>query len=215
MSNAMECKHPANELLPWYVNGTLQKDELCSVDEHIQECGTCRADSELLIKLSATVNDKTITPIVPQADAAKLFSTIDATNHSAPSTSHAIHPGLIAGLIAATLVVAVFAWRGIAVNDSPTRFETATSVSNTASIDYVLRIRFEADTSEAARNAVFSALEGKDVRLEDGANTYRAVVSVPGTSLEEVEAYTDKIESRVEVSQVDIVAVQIPTRKNP
>lgn len=202
-------------MLPWYVNGTLNKDEQCSVDEHIQECALCRADSELLIEVNATVNNKTVAPIVPQADTTKLFSTIDATNRPKRSINVGEHPGLVAGLIAATLVVAVFAWRGFMVNNSPTRFETATSVSSAANMDYVLRIHFETDTSESARKAVFSALEGRDVSKEQGFDIYRAVVNVPGTSLEEVEAYTDHIESRSEVSRVEIVAVQIPTRKEP
>jgi len=211
MNSATECLHPANELLPWYVNGTLNKEEQCSVDEHIQECALCRADSELLIELNATVNNKAVAPIVPQADATKLFSIIDEAGLPAGSKNVGLNPGLIA----ATLFIAVFAWRGLMVNDSPTRFETATTVSSAANINYVLRIHFEADTPESARNAVFSAFEGKDISKEEGSDIYRAVVSVPGTSLEEAEAYTDKIESRSEVSRVEIVAVQIPTRKAP
>jgi predicted anti-sigma-YlaC factor YlaD len=35
------------ELLPWYVNGTLEADESALVDAHLAECGECRADLEL------------------------------------------------------------------------------------------------------------------------------------------------------------------------
>jgi predicted anti-sigma-YlaC factor YlaD len=35
------------ELLPWYVNGTLEADEVALVDSHLAECGECRTDLEL------------------------------------------------------------------------------------------------------------------------------------------------------------------------
>src|SRR3954463_2666539 len=34
----------AQQLLPWYVNGTLEADEAAEVETHLAECAECRAD---------------------------------------------------------------------------------------------------------------------------------------------------------------------------
>jgi anti-sigma factor RsiW len=34
----------AQQLLPWYVNGTLEADEAALVEAHLAECAECRAD---------------------------------------------------------------------------------------------------------------------------------------------------------------------------
>jgi anti-sigma factor RsiW len=34
----------AQQLLPWYVNGTLEADEAATVEAHLAECAECRAD---------------------------------------------------------------------------------------------------------------------------------------------------------------------------
>jgi len=43
------------ELLPWFVNGTLAPDEYDRVEAHLAECGECRADLESERKLAAQV----------------------------------------------------------------------------------------------------------------------------------------------------------------
>jgi anti-sigma factor RsiW len=40
-------QHP-DELLPWYVNDTLSSDEQEQVELHLQQCGRCRGEVELL-----------------------------------------------------------------------------------------------------------------------------------------------------------------------
>ena len=40
-------QHP-EDLLPWYVNGSLSEAEQHQVEAHLQDCGTCRAEVELL-----------------------------------------------------------------------------------------------------------------------------------------------------------------------
>lgn len=49
MTNAEQ--HP-EELLPWYVNGTLTADELRQVETHLEGCDHCRSEVELLRTIS-------------------------------------------------------------------------------------------------------------------------------------------------------------------
>ena len=41
----------ADEMLPWFVNGTLQGDENTAVEKHLRECARCRREVELLRQL--------------------------------------------------------------------------------------------------------------------------------------------------------------------
>lgn len=50
--------HP-DELLPWYVNGTLDDDEQRRVAAHLDVCGRCRAEVEWLRALRAGVKQAT------------------------------------------------------------------------------------------------------------------------------------------------------------
>jgi len=43
----------AFELLPWFVNGTLDQAEHTSVERHLQECAACRRELEWLCQLSS------------------------------------------------------------------------------------------------------------------------------------------------------------------
>ena len=43
----------ADEMLPWFVNGTLDGDDLAAVDRHVRECARCRREVDLLKQLQA------------------------------------------------------------------------------------------------------------------------------------------------------------------
>ena len=54
----------AQELLPWFVLGTLNTQEEALVEEHLRTCSQCQADLDMQRKLQA------VTPAAPQLDAA-------------------------------------------------------------------------------------------------------------------------------------------------
>jgi len=43
----------ADAMLPWFVNGTLEGDELAAVEQHVHECPRCRREVDLLEQLQA------------------------------------------------------------------------------------------------------------------------------------------------------------------
>lgn len=52
-------KHP-EELLAWYVNGTLTSDERHHVESHLQSCTACQREVELLRTLQQHIRDEEI-----------------------------------------------------------------------------------------------------------------------------------------------------------
>lgn len=58
----------AQRLLPWFVNGTLQDEELAQIELHLGECADCRRDADGLRQLQAAFTD-----IPSSADATQSF----------------------------------------------------------------------------------------------------------------------------------------------
>jgi hypothetical protein len=52
----------ADVLLPWFVNGTLEKDELAFVQQHLSECVRCQREVEWLRELRAACLDGEAAP---------------------------------------------------------------------------------------------------------------------------------------------------------
>ena len=52
----------ADVLLPWFVNGTLDKDELAFVEQHLSECVRCQREVQWLRELRAACVDGEATP---------------------------------------------------------------------------------------------------------------------------------------------------------
>ena len=50
----MQCEQ-VRELIPWYVNGTLSRDEATAVAEHIAQCTNCREELAQTLQLSLQV----------------------------------------------------------------------------------------------------------------------------------------------------------------
>ena len=42
-----------DEMLPWFVNGTLEGEDLAAVEQHVRECARCRREVDLLQQLQA------------------------------------------------------------------------------------------------------------------------------------------------------------------
>ncbi|HET6373550.1 MAG TPA: zf-HC2 domain-containing protein [Candidatus Polarisedimenticolia bacterium] len=88
MSRLHGCDHPANKLLPWYANGSLDVEETASVKNHAASCRTCRREIEILLEVGRAVGEGDL-PVL-------------ATHESPPARGRA---GLRLGLGAAAAVV--------------------------------------------------------------------------------------------------------------
>lgn len=202
-----------NLLLPWLVNDTLEETERLDVERHLRLCAACRDDRKLLERLRNGIRNDALTPIVPRADAARLLDRLDrqASPGRLPTgiaskrvAAFAVAASLVA--VALTLLLIRADWPGA----SPVVYETATG-GEVASMDYVLRIRFEPDMPAAQRAELLKSLDARHI-VDDGADGYRSTVRLTLGSMEQLQQYTADLASMPGVSSAEVVAIQLPVR---
>ncbi len=199
-------------LLPWYVNDTLEPAEHDRVSKHVATCAECRDNVSLLAEIQAAVVRNKATPIVPQPRIDELLDWISTGNplrHLDRQQSRTFFAAAaVTLLLIATLILSNQGDRSAI----PQRFETATSSQDSASMDYVLTIQFESGTSPADRDRVLQDIGARDVSGGSDEGSYRVIVQLSAASLEELDSYTDDLESLSEVRSVAVVALQLPVR---
>ena len=67
LSFAKSPHQKVQELLPWFLNGTLESEDVAQVEEHLQSCPACRTELGCLQVLRSTYID---TELAPDAEAA-------------------------------------------------------------------------------------------------------------------------------------------------
>ena len=155
MSNVTtaEFERKALELMPWYVNGTLEGGERELVRGQVLASLTCRKELERLRRLQELMKLDDAEAIATDREFQKLMARIRATETAAGSP-----PGGLGQLaIAASLVAAAtaLAWWWVAAPVTiPAPYETMTT-GQPAGAAVRLRVVFEPGVAEAERRAVF------------------------------------------------------------
>ena len=150
-------------------------------------------------------------PIVPNANVAKLFEGIDSEEtiqHARPASRQFI--ALAASIAAAFVVVAMILVNQNQTQRLPTRFETATSANQVAAMDYVLEILFDAGTVASAREQILQQIDAKNIVVAGRENSYQITVSLQLSSLDDLERYSNEVESLPRVDSVSVIAMQLP-----
>lgn len=198
------------ELLPWYVNGTLDEREQSIVRRHIDECPGCREDVDALSRVQQAVRTETPSPLVPPPRVDALLDAVDGTGQA--ERRREAWPLLAAA--AAVVFVAVIAAFLLSPRflepESPLRFETVISPDATGVIDYVIELQVVPDTDVASRDMLFESLGPDNRAIAISEHTYRITVGLDALSLDDLGRYIQDIESRPEVATVTVVAVQLP-----
>lgn len=65
----MNCQHPTRELLPWYVNGTLDARARAAVEAHLHDCAVCRQQVAGLQALADALVARPLEATLPDAPA--------------------------------------------------------------------------------------------------------------------------------------------------
>jgi hypothetical protein len=198
-----------SELLPWYVNDTLDEAERQFVHEHVGTCKDCRDNVELLSQVQRAVRTESPAPLVPAPRTEALLAALEARE-----PGHVVRNRwqwlAAASVVAVIGVTSLLIWqRGDDIN-SPTRFETVTSPAAIESINYVVELRFVDGTGVQARDALFTEINANETASPVSDGVYRVTLGLGPLSLTELERYVQEIESRPEISTAEVVAVQLP-----
>ena len=195
------------ELLPWYVNGTLDQAERQRVERHIDECAECREDADLLADVGSAVCNGSPAPLVPPPDEERLLAALE---QSEKRRSRRAWPWIAAAATVAAVAIAI-AWQpGSRPESAPMLFETVTSPAVDQSINYVLEIQFVPGASARSHGAFFDSIGAGELAVPLGEDTYRVALGLGPVSLAKLEQYADSIESHPEIAKARFVAVQLP-----
>lgn len=96
------------EILPWYVNGTLDSDERTAVEAHLDRCSLCRNELAASQELASAVRRAAELP--PVAPAAEGRRDVHAAPLDAPSLSPAGRPAAAPALPAAPRLAPAVRW---------------------------------------------------------------------------------------------------------
>jgi anti-sigma-K factor RskA len=167
----------ADVLLPWFVNGTLEKDELAFVEQHLRQCARCQREVEWLRELRAacvegeaaggapTVFGKLRRQLDEPRSPRREESTMHASWERAPRWSRwamAVELAAIVGLAVALLPRA----------DAPALYRTLGAPNSVAQPGGTLVVVFDQATTEAELRRI---LRQAGARIVDGptqANAY-------------------------------------------
>jgi hypothetical protein len=152
-------EHRALELLPWYVNGTLDGAEREEVQRALRSSLTCRLEYERLSRMQAVMQGDDAEQAATDRGFERLMARIHA---SAPRRDAAGAPprrSLWFAQAAALALAAGAAWWGFQqVGRGPGAYETLTVEPPAASQATRLRIVFARDVPESTRAAMLSEL---------------------------------------------------------
>lgn len=194
-------------LLPWYVNETLDESERARVQRHVEQCETCREYIDMLFEVQRAVRNGSPAPLVPQPDAERLLSALDASDRPAIRRTW---PWIAAAATVAAIAITVGWQLTPRPADPPVMFETLTSAGADPSINYVLEIRFMPDSSADLHGTFFESIGAGQLATPMSSHVYRVALGLGTLSLAELEQYAGEIESRPEIASARFVAVQLP-----
>lgn len=199
-------------LLPWYVNDTLDPTEHERVARHVAGCPECRQNVSLLSDLQETVVRKTATPIVPQPRVDDLIDSIESRESAGNAQGRSWRPLLAAVAVTIVLTGGLMMIDPDRGADAIRTFETATSNRSAPAMDYVLSIQFSPETSQSERERLLQDIGARDISGGSAEGSYRVVVQLATASLEDLDRYTNHLQSLPQVTSVRVVALQLPMK---
>jgi anti-sigma factor RsiW len=189
----------ANELLPWYANGTLSTTERGAVEEHLNDCTSCTRELESLQQVGAAM--LAFGEDLPPARASSLanvLAAIDEHERTKPEQRSALGrlfdgiwtPSVSTARFALAAQLVVIVALGLVYMQSQRRepsFTTLSGGSPTASGSR-LTVVFEPDATEAMIRKALTDVQGNVVSGPSALGVY--VVAIPASAKHEGSVQT-------------------------
>jgi hypothetical protein len=150
----------ALELLPWYVNGTLEGEERERVRRELRSSLTCRLEYERLARMQGLMQGDDAEQAASDRGFERLMARINADGRARPAVARQPMHWLPLAQAATLLVLvagAAWWWREDAAT-GPGPYQTLTVEQPAASQTAQLRLVFKAEVTEAERRALFAEL---------------------------------------------------------
>ena len=163
-----------HELLPWYVNDTLEPAECLRVEEHLELCESCRDELAALEDLRRSVREEPV-PLASN-EFAGVMARIDAAQ-SRPMPHRRWMPWLLAGQAAAIAALLLLLLARPVATDTPERFHTLASPT-VEPRGATLRIVFAETATEVEIRGLLQTVEAEIVGGPSSAGAY--TLRLPG-----------------------------------
>jgi hypothetical protein len=148
-----EMNHTAAwELLPWYVNDTLDQDERRAVHAHLQQCAECRHEEESCREMAAAVRSGHAAPSPHPAQLARLLERLDEPRPEGPLRAILAAPRGVRFALAAQAAVLVTLLAVVFWPAAPAPYRTLESPAASAAVTaggQQVRLVFAAEATES------------------------------------------------------------------
>jgi len=199
------------ELLPWFVNDTLDEPERRRVAAHLPGCRVCRDDLAALTAVRQALLVDGVEPIVPSTDPLQLIGGEPRESPSRQRRGLPLWPlaAAAAGITAVIIATQADLFPGVVENR---QFETATSTGAMAEAGYILKIEFSISLPDRERDAIVAKLDGVSGWSVDEAESWSVRLEIAEPTLAALEDIENEVAAMPGVESARFVAVQIPVR---
>lgn len=229
----MHTGHPSDlahqealEILPWYVNGRLQPQELRRVEAHLGDCETCRAEADWLATLLETHAASIPERPVDSARLNNLFARIDRYESAQRRRSLyrrivdpaqwrqwgerlmsglTVRPALVAGAFAAVLLAVII----VPMVRSPQQVSAPYEVLGPAANELAVLVRFQTPQQARAVDQFVASSRAAgqftgDYRIARRTSTEYRVILASKPGIEAVNRLVHEWRATPNVSEVEI-----------
>ncbi len=209
MNNPQSSEHRSvDELLPWYVNKTLDDRERARVERHIATCASCQENVRLWSQVQSAVRDRSPVPFVPEPNADALLKSIDGEEHRRSPGNARLLYGVAASVLIMVAVAVTLMTRDRVTPETPAQFETVISESAEDSVRYIIELRFDEKATPEQRREILDGLG--DVTIDTPLETEVLTLHLAAASLPELQQRMDDVRALPHVVDARIVAVHLP-----
>ena len=196
------------QLLPWYDNGTLMKQEIEQVDRHLADCGACRSDLESMRDLRASLREAAVEDGAVAGNLAEVLARINAEKPaSRRALSTIVRVALIAQAAAIILLAAMLVFREAPRPEGgPPSFHTLSDPGRTlVTAPGSLRIVFDPTAQETQ---IRSLLQGVGAVISGGPSP-GGIYTIRVDSAQDLSEIVGRLRADATVRLVEPIATQV------
>lgn len=193
------------EMLPWFINGTLNEHEVLAMERHLQQCDDCAQELPVLRSLRSSLSQETVAVLAPNPNSEQFLAQLDQGEHGRFNKSTWLMGAIAAGV--ALLAVAFFSSRA---PTDPAIYQTVVEADSTATFDYVLQLSLDPQIDVAEHHTILQSLQPVSIADLDTTGEYRVVVRLQVQSVDELERYRQRVESNTAISSASVIAIELP-----